>query len=137
MTPGDRPGRLARLLLELFDEIENRDGRTVRGRWTAGGASVEYSRSVRGLDDADGSATDRGAGAAVTTRVVADGLLVAADLPGVREADVAVDLDPDGGHLRLAVDGDVVETLALGGDGWTVADRAYNNRVLTVHLTHD
>ena len=156
--PDDRdvgePRGIIRSLLDLLQEMEERgertrSGHTRRGRHT----SVDYSINIGdlgGSDDAspfqfESGGSNRGRArsgeetpdAHVTTRETPEGLVVAADLPGVDESDVDTRLHPAADELVIEVAGRDAARLPLESDGWTVVDSRFVNGVLEVELSRD
>ena len=150
----EEPRGIIRSLLDLLQEMEERGERTRTGHTRPGpNTSVDYSISIGdlgGSDDADppryeSAAPDgRRAGsdeealdAHVTSRETPEGLVVAADLPGVDESDVESRLDPDAEELVIEVGGRDAARLPLESDGWRVVDSRFANGVLEVELRRD
>ena len=145
------PSGIIRSLLALLREMEERGERTRSGHARPGrNTSVDFSVSVGGLGDVDGG-DPFGAGGDragqrtdpsdestpdphVTTRETADGMVVAADLPGVDEADVETRIDPEAEVLIIEVGGRDAARLPLQSEGWTVVDSRFSNGVLEVEL---
>lgn len=140
----ERPRGILRAILELLAEMDERDEREGHGHWSGDRTSVDYSVSVGSIDDAFGplpsepseSADEREPGP-ITTREFEDETLVAADLPGVRSEDVAVDVDQEDGAAAISVAGEFVGQVPLDDGGWTVDDVSVNNDVLEVWLSRE
>lgn len=138
MTPDERPAGLIRSILTLLAELDEAGERRQHGRWIGPRTVVDYEVSLGGLgesferDDRTGSNTP-----AIATRRVADGMLVAVDLPDVRPEDVSVELDRYECTLTLAVDSEVVGQAPLEAGGWSVAAVSINNDVMTIRLTNE
>lgn len=138
MTGDDRPRGIIRALLEMLAEMEERNERTNQGRWSGDRTTVDYSVSISGLGEAPGTGgNDERETPAITTRQVDDGMLVAADLPGVREGDVTVEIDRDKRAVTIATHGDVLGRVPLDDGDWTVVDVSVNNDVMEVRLARE
>lgn len=140
----DRPKGVLRAILELFSEMNDAGGRTGRGGWTDGRTSVDYSVSVRGLDEALGEhppggteRSDRRETPAITTRETDGGLLVAVDLPESRTEGVSAEVDEDERVAVITAGGDEVGRVPLDDGEWTVVDVSVNNGVMEVRLTRE
>ena len=150
----DEPSGIIRSLLALLQEMEERGERTRSGHARPSrNTSVDFSVSVGGLGDVSGGAPfgageDRAGQRTdspdestsdphVTTRETADGMVVAADLPGVVEADVETRLDPEAEVLVIVVEGRDAARLPLQSEGWTVVDSRFSNGVLEVELARE
>lgn len=135
MTAGDRPDGLVGALLRLLAELDERDRRSPQSRDPTDRITLHSSVSVSELDDAIDNA--RPTSLVVTTRTIEGGLCVVADLPGVSQADVSVDLGRAGRSLTITADGDFVGEVLLDEVFRSVDDVSFNNEVLEVRLLHD
>ena len=141
---GDRPRGVLRAILELLSELDDADERSRRSGWTDGRTSVDYSVSVRGLDEAlDGGPSGgteesgRPETPALTTRETDDGLLVVVDLPERRTEQVAAEVDEDERVAVITAGGDDIGRVPLDDGEWTVVDVSVNNDIMEVRLTRD
>jgi hypothetical protein len=145
-TPDDdQPGGIISSILELLAEMDERDEREGHGHWSGDRASVDYSISIGSIEDALGprptrpskSEHDEQEPGPITPRQFVDETLCAADRPGVRPADVDVDVDREEGAATVVVENEIVGRVPLDDDGWTVDDVSVNNEVLEVWLSRD
>lgn len=148
MTDDDRPGGIIRAILDLLAEMDERDRRE---HWSGERTAVDNSISVGSLDDAlalespddhdpsgrSDSSDERGASPLTTRAYGDDELLVVADLPEVRRADLDVSIDRDERTVTVAVEGERVGRVPLDEYGWTLADVSVNNDVMEALLTRD
>lgn len=138
MTPDERPEGLIRSILALLAEMDEAGERTNHGRWIGHRSVVDYEVSLGGLgdslgwDDRTGSDTPP-----IATRRVADGMLVAVDLPDVQPEDVSVELDRHEGTLVLTVENEVIGHAPLEAGGWSIEAISINNDVMTIRLTNE
>ena len=160
--PGDadEPRGLIRSLLALLQEMEERGEGTRLGHSETPHTSVDFSVSVGGLggpghpkrfgvsdrpnrgrdarsDEGTADVDDATEEPHVTTRETADGLVVAADLPGVDESEVETRLEPDDEVLVIEISGSDAARLPLESEGWSVVDSRFSNGVLEVELHRD
>lgn len=137
----DRPGIVHALLELLSDLSEGAD----RSRGSGLGSDVAPgfgdSPSRADVDDARDDGSPRGPepnrSPPVLIRRVDEGLLVAADLPGVRTVDVSADLNGDRGTVRLAAHREEIGRLPVAEGGWRVIDVGVTNGVMEMRLRDD
>lgn len=146
-----------RTLIETLSEIEEKEGghRHESSRIDSGTTRIDYDYDVSiglgrgGESSHEEQSSDRSRseqrfsqqGTAedsvhIETREGTSGseLVVVADLPGVTDDDVDIELDTDESALTLRVDDDIVERIGLDQSDLTITEMTTKNQILVIRL---